>query len=55
MASRAETTAAAQAIFDILESKHGAALSSVDVQKQDAYRTAAIAALHAAEIARRDY
>jgi hypothetical protein len=55
MASRAETTAAAQAIFDVLGSKHGVALSSVDVQRQDAYRRAATAALNAAEQARRDY
>jgi hypothetical protein len=55
MTSRAETTAAAQAIFDVLGSNHGVALSSVDVQKQDAYRTAATAALKAAELVRRDY
>jgi hypothetical protein len=52
---RAEITAAAQAIFQSLESKHGTPLSSVDVQKQEAYRFAASAALHAAEIARGDY
>jgi hypothetical protein len=52
---RAEITAAAQAIFQSLESKPGTPLSSVDVQKQEAYRFAAFAALHAAEIARAEY
>jgi hypothetical protein len=52
---RAEITAAAQAIFDSLESKHGIPLSSVDVQKQEAYRFAASAALRAAEVARAAY
>jgi hypothetical protein len=52
---RAEITAAAQAIFQSLESKPGIPLSSVDVQKQEAYRFAASAALHAAEIARAEY
>jgi hypothetical protein len=51
---RAEITAAAQAIFQSLESKHGTPLSSVDVQKQEAYRFAASAALRAAKIARAD-
>jgi hypothetical protein len=49
MTSKAKIEAAAQAIFQTLESKHGAPLSSIDVQRQDAYRIAASVALHAAE------
>jgi hypothetical protein len=48
---RAEIAAAAQAIV----LSPGTPLSSVDAQKQEGYRFAASAALHAAEIARAEY